>query len=159
MSQSRRAEGRLRDLREHALTELRTHAPLTDRLERVASIDDGADKIMPAFALDVQHREDGVEPPDAAVAISSITESSARENRQERKRHVVQADFQIRSQTLKAQGSAWHDEIRDEISAVATTQFEGWYAMGISQGTPEPLWDDDLNRYRSVTRYDIEHWG
>lgn len=159
MSQSDRAEGRLRDLRGEFLGVLRGHTPLTDRLERVSSIDDGTDVILPAFALDLQHRQDGVEPPDAAVAISSITESSNRENHQERKRHVLQADFQVRSATLRAHGPAWHDEIRDEIAAVATTQHKGWYALGISQGTPEPLWNDEIGRYQSVTRFDVEHWG
>lgn len=158
MSQSNRAEGRLRDLRAEFLTQLRGHTPLTDLLERVSSIDDGTDVILPAFALDIQHREGG-DPPDVAIALSSITESSNRENHQERKRHVLQSDFQVRSATLKAHGPAWHDEVRDEIAAVATTQYEGWYALGISQGTPEPLWNDDLNRYQSVTRFDIEHWG
>lgn len=159
MSQSDRAEGRLRDLREHCLGELRSHTPLTDLLERVDSIDDGADKIVPAFALDIQHRTDGLEPPDAAIAISAITESSNRENHQERKRHVVQADFQVRSQTLRAHAEAWHDDVRDEISAVLTSHHPNWYGMGISQGTPEPLWNDDIGRYQSVTRYDREHWG
>lgn len=159
MSQSRRAEGRLRDLRGQYLTELRGHAPLTDLLERVDSVDDGATIILPAFSVDIQHQMDALEPPEVAIAISAITESSNRENHQERKRHVLQADFQVRSQTLRERGSAWHDEIRDEIAAVATTQYAGWYAMGISQGTPEPLWNDDLNRYQSVTRYDVEHWG
>lgn len=159
IDQSDRAEGRMRDLRGHLLSKLRAHDPLTDRLELVESIGDGADVILPAFALDIQHREDNAEPPAAAIGLSSIAESSDRENKQERKRHVVQSDFQIRTETMKAQGPAWHDEVIDEISAIITTQYDGWTAIGATGGTPEPLWDGDINRYRSVQRFDIEHWG
>lgn len=159
MSQSRRAEGRIRDLREHYLAELRSHTPLATRLEEVSSIDDGADIIMPASALDVQHRSDNVEPPDAAIALMAVTGSSDRENRQARKNHVAQTDFQIRSESMRAQGPAWHDSVIDEIAAVMTSQYDGWRALGVTGGTPEALWDDNLNRFRSVTRFDVEHWG
>lgn len=159
MSQSRRANGRIRDLREHYLTELRAHTPLTTQLEAVDSIEDGTDAIMPASALDVQHRADTVEPPDAAIALMAVTGSSNRENRQARKNHVVQTDFQIRSETMRAQGPAWLDATLDEIAAVMTSHYDGWRALGVTGGTPEPLFDDSINRFRSVNRFDIEHWG
>lgn len=159
MSQSRRAEGRIRDLREHSLEELQSHTPLVTRLEEVSSIDDGTDKIVPASALDIQHRSDALEPPDAAIALSAVTGSSNRVNIQERKSHVVQTDFQVRSETMRARGPAWHDEIIDEIAAVMTSQYDGWRAMGVTGGTPEPAWDDQLNRFRSVARFDVGHYG
>lgn len=159
MSQSRRAEGRIRDLREHYLAELRSHAPLVSRLEEVSSIDDGTDVIEPASSVDIQHRSDALEPPDAVVALMAVTGSSDRENLQARKNHVVQMDFQIRSETMRARGPAWLDEIVDEIAAVMTSQYDGWRALGVTGGTPEALWDDNLNRFRSVTRFDVEHWG
>lgn len=159
MSHSRRADGRIRALRAHYLTELRTHTPLITRLEAVESIDDGSDTIVPAFAVDIQHHPENTEPPDAVVALSAVTKSSTRENRQERKIHVVQTDVQIRSETMRRHGLAWHDALLDEIAAVLTSQYDGWTARGITGGTPEPLWDDALNRYRSVSRFDVEQWG
>lgn len=159
MSQSERAEGRILDLRDHYLAELRSHTPLGIRLEEVSSIDDGTDVIVPSSSVDIQHRSDSLEPPDAVIGLMAVTGSSNRENRQERKSHVVQTDFQVRSETMRARGPAWHDEILDEIAAVMTSQYDGWRAMGATGGTPEPLWDDSLNRFRSVSRFDIEHWG
>jgi len=157
--QSRRAEGRMRDLRGHYLDELRGHAPLTDRLEAVASIDDGADAVLPSSAVDVQHRADGAEPPDAVLAVAAITENSDRENRQERKNHTVQTDLQLRSETMRARGAPWLDEVLDEIAAVMTSHYQGWTARGATGGTPEPLWSDKIRRYRSVRRFDVMQWG
>lgn len=159
MSQSERANGRIRDLRDHYLDELHSHPPLVSRLEEVSSIDDGTDVIVPSSSVDIQHRSDSLEPPDAVIGLMAVTGSSNRENRQERKSHVVQTDFQVRSETMRARGPAWHDEIVDEIAAVMTSQYDGWRAMGATGGTPEPLWDDSLNRFRSVSRFDVEHWG
>lgn len=159
MSQSERAEGRILDLRGHYLTALRTHTPLVTRLEEVSSIDDGTDVIVPASSIDIQHRDDALSPPDAAIAVSAVTGSSDRVNIQERKRHVVQTDFQVRSETLRSRGPAWHDEIIDEIAAVMTSQYDGWIARGETGGTPEPAWDDEINRFKSVKRFDVEHYG
>jgi len=159
MSQSDRAEGRLRDLRDNVLDKLHNHTALTDHIERAAGVDDATGVIRASPRLDMWHRSDGMEPPDVAVGIKAVTENSSRENRQERKLHVVQSDLQMREDALRTQGVAWPDDINDEIGAVLTSHDVGWTAGGATGGTPEPLWDEDLNRYRSVTRYDIEHWG
>lgn len=159
MTLSERARGRTGDLRGSVLSRLREHSPLTDLLEAAETIDNGTEVIMPASVLDIQHRTDGASPPDVALGISVVTSSSNRENRQERKNHVVQADLQLRDRALKRQGPAWIDDISDEIAAVLTAHADGWVASGVTGGTNEPLWDEDLNRYRSVQRFDIEHWG
>lgn len=159
MSRSRRAEGRLRDLRETLLARLRSHGPLIARLEQVETVDDGTSVIMPAPILDIQHRSGGTAPPDIALALMAVTASSIRENRQERKNHTVQTDIQIRERTLKRQGVAWLDDLHDESAAIITSHDHEWTALGATGGTPEPLWDESLNRYRSVARYDLEHWG
>lgn len=156
---SERAQGRVHDLRGNLLGRLRGHAPLTDRLEAVGSIDDGADVIVPNPLLDRRHRSQDAEPPDAALALMIVTGSSERENRQERKRLVVQADVQVREATLGRRGLAWMDEIGDEVSAVVTSHDDGWVARGADGGTPDPLWDGNINRYRLVSRYTVESWG
>lgn len=166
MAQSERADGRIGDLRSDVLERLRTHTELTDLLEQVDGVTDASAAelpdmvIMPAFLPSLMaDTTDLPDPPDVAVAVSLVTGSSARENAQERKSHTVQADSQLRPETLREQGLAWHDEVLDEISAVLTSHVGPWIAQGETGGTPEPLWDDDKNRYRSVQRFDIEHWG
>jgi hypothetical protein len=142
----------VRDLRGDVLDRLRSHTALTDRLEQVDSIDDGTDVIVPSPFL-------GDGDQDAALSVAVITGSSTRENLQERKNMTVQTELRVRSQTLKARGVVWHDELLDEVGAVLTTQVGGWTALGETGGTPEPLWDESLNKYRSVQRFDIESWG
>lgn len=156
MSQSDRAEGRVRDLRAAALGWLQGHAPLTDRLEQVASITDGTAVIVAAPLLQMWHDDGTDDPPDAAIGVKAVTSSSTRENMAETKSMTLQADLQVRSPTLESQGLAWHDEIVDEISAVLTTHHPPWSADGETGGTPEALWDDQRNRYRSVRRFDYQ---
>lgn len=159
MSQSDRAIGRVRELRADILGRLRGHVPLTDRLEAVDGVTEGTEVIAPAPWLGMQHRSDTADPPAVALAVTVVTASSARENLQERTRMVVQTDLQIRTEALRGQGLAWHDETLDEVAAVLTAHTAGWTAQGATGGTPEPLWEDQRNRYRSVQRFDIMSWG
>lgn len=155
---SDRASGRVRDLRGSVLSRLRGHSQLAALLER--AVDNAGDVIVPAATADMWHRDDQTaDPPAVALAVSAVTGSSARENRQERKSLVIQTDLQIQAAALRQEGLPWNDEILDEVSAVLTSHAAGWTARGESGGTPEPLWDEDLNRYRSVQRFDIESWG
>lgn len=157
--QSDRAEGRVRDLRGAVLARLRDHAPLTDRLELVESVTDGGDAVMPAFALDVQHRSDGVEPPDVALAVMAVTGSSDRENMQERKNHVVQTKLQLRAEAMRNRGGPWADAVLSEIAAVLTSHRDPFVARGQTGGSPDPTWNDQKRRYEMVQRFDIMHWG
>jgi hypothetical protein len=165
VSQSDRATGRVRDLRSLTLQRLRDHAPLTDRLAYIASVTDGSDVIMPSFTTDKRRRDDGApDPPDVAVTVSVVTDSSQRVNRQERVNLTIQIGLEMTASTLgtRQDGNdldlAWHDELRDEISAVMTTQVENWEAGGETGGTPEPLWDESINRYRSIQRFDVSRY-
>lgn len=138
---------------------LRSHRPLTDRLEDVESVDTGAAVIMPSIALSRRHRSDSAEPPDIALAVEPFSGTVRRENRQTRKNHAGQTDLQIREQTLNRHGGPWVHEIHDEIVAVLTEHREGWYNASVSGGTEEPEWDEDLNRWHQVARFNITHWG
>ncbi|WP_323192417.1 hypothetical protein [Halostella sp. PRR32] len=165
MSQSDRATGRVRDLRSLTLQRLRNHSPLTDRLAYVASVSDGADVIMPAFTADKRRRDDGApDPPDITATVSVVTGSSTRLNRQERVNLTVQVGLEMTADTLGTRqdghtlGLAWHDALRDGVSAVMTAQVAEWEAGGETGGTPEPLWDDSINRYRSVQRFDVSRF-
>jgi len=158
-NQSDRAGGRTRDLRGELLSRLRGHAPLTDRFERVAGVDDGASVIVPSPALDRSHRTTGGEPPGVALGVRVVAESSDRENRQERVRLIGQFAVEFRERALDANGVAWLDEINDEIGAIATAHTEAFRALGATGGTPDPVWDDDRDRYVTASRYDFERWG
>jgi hypothetical protein len=158
-NQSDRATGRTRALRGVLLDRLQEHAPLVSRLERVATIDDGTTAIVPSPMLGKSHRTSEGDPPDVAVAVGLVTGSSDRENRQERKRLIVQIEIELRERALDAQGLAWLDELMDEASAVATAHGDGFRALGASGGTPEPIWDPERGRYVLVSRYDFESWG
>lgn len=165
MSQSDRATGRVRELRSLTLQRLQDHAPLTDRLAYVGTVTDGADVIQPSFTTDKRRRDDGApDPPDVVVTVMVVTGSSTRANRQERVNLTVQVGIEMTADTLgtRQDGNdldlAWHDELRDEISAVMTSQVAGWEAGGETGGTPEPLWDDSINRYRSVQRFDVSRF-
>lgn len=160
MTQSDRAGGRVRDLRGSVLTRLRNHTALTDRLEAADGVDAGGEMIVPAFTAQRWHDDDTApDPPDVAVAVTVVTGSSARENRQERVNLTVQTSLQIRRRALAANGVAWVDEIRDELAAILTSHVDGWTAQGETGGTPEPLWDDSINRYVSAQRFDMQRFG
>lgn len=155
---SANAGGRVRDLRGMVLVRLRDHQPLVDLLGRAT----GADMtrvVVPAAIPSLYRRDpDSPAPPDVAIAVSVVTGSSQRENAQERVNLVAQTDVQLTPGALLENGLAWHDEVLDEVSAVLTEHEGIWRAMGESGGTPEPLWDEDVDRYRSVQRFDVQRW-
>lgn len=161
---SDRADGRVRELRGLTLQRLQSHAELVALLEGV--VDDASTAIKPAFAM-TQYRNDDSkpDPPKTAIAVSVVTGSSSRRNLKEDVNLTVQIEHEFRANVRPSIGGEplgllpWHDRIADEISAVMTTQVEGWQAEGETGGTPEPLWDGDRNRYRSVKRFDISGYG
>jgi len=155
VSKSNRAEPRRNYFRRRALTRLQSHTPLTNRLENPSSIDTGADVIVPTPYLQKQHLDDE-EPPDVAVAVSVVVSDSERRNNQDDISIEIQTDLQIRKVTLFVEGLAWHDEIADEISSIMTEHEAGWHAGGETGGTVEPLWDDDIRRYRTAQRFAVE---
>jgi len=165
VGQSDRATNRVRDLRTSVLDRLRGHAPLTDRLEYVESITHGVDVIVPSFTTEKWRRDDGAaDPPDVVVPVMIVTGSSTRENRKERINLTVQVGIEMTANTLgtRQDGNnldlAWHDALRDEVSAVLTAHVSEWHADGETGGTPEPLWDDSISRYRSVQRFDVSRY-
>lgn len=152
MSQSADAAGRLKDLRSTVLDALEGHADLTTRLEQLDTIDDGTEVIVPAF-IAKQWDEPGETPPDAFVAISAVTSSSTRINIPDEKMFTVQTVLELTKDGLLGKGIAWHDEVLDEMAAVLTRHRPNYSAQGLTGGTPEPLWDDDVRRYRSAQRF------
>ena len=157
---SDRADGRVRELRGLTLQRLQSHDELVALLEGV--VDDATAVILPSFVMK-QYRNDESkdDPPDTALAVSVVTASSSRRNLKEDLNLTVQVEHEFRANITPVVGGEplgllpWHDRIADEISAVMTTQVAGWEAEGQTGGTPEPPWDDDRNRYRSVNRFDI----
>lgn len=156
---SDRAEGGVRDLTVDMLGWLRDHQPLTDRLELVDSVDDGASVIMPAIDINAQHRSDRGDPPDVAVGVDPFSGTASRENRQTRKTHTGQTDLQIRERTLNRHGGVWVHEIHDEIVAVLTEHREGWYTASVAGSSEEPKWDENINRWRQIATFNITSWG
>lgn len=154
MSQSADADGRVKSLRSTVLDALEAHSPLVDRLEELDSIDPAADVIVAAPHAK-RWDEPGESEPDGFVAISIATSSSSRINIPEEKTFTVQAVLELTKDGFLTQGLAWHDEVLDEIAAVLTRHRPDYSARGQTGGTPEPLWDDEVNRYRSAQRFDF----
>lgn len=159
-TESNRAGGRVRELRGLTLQRLQNHDELVALLEGV--VDDASTVILPSFVMSRFRNDDAApDPPDTALAVSVVTGSSSRRNLKEDVNLTVQIEHEFRSGLAPVVGGdpvgvlPWHDRIGDEISAVMTTQVAGWEAEGETGGTPEPLWDDGRNRYRSVKRFDI----
>lgn len=149
------AVGRVRDLSLEILDRLRTHAPLTDRLEQRGDIADGTDVIMPAFAAERWHHDDTDDPPSVGLAVKTVTGSSNRRNLMEAKDFTVQVAVELSRNAFRQQGPVWIWEVLDEIEAVVTRHTPGWVADGVTGGTPEPIWDDQRGRYRAVVRFDM----
>lgn len=152
---SERARLRKRDLRGEVLTRLENHTELVNLLEDVGS---GADAIMPAFNLK-RYRYDNKQPdpPDVALAVSVVTSSSERENAMERVNVTIQVELEFRKGIRPSIGVLpWTDAVLDEVEAVLTSHVPDWHAEGVTGGTPEPLWNEDRNRYVSVTRFDVQ---
>lgn len=141
--------------RGQALDRLQANAALTDLLEKVGSVDDGASAIVPAPYLEKQHDDPNEDPPDVAVAVSVVVSSSDRRNSQEDVNVELQTDLQVRKQTLWSLGLAWIDKIRDAVSDEMTRHEAGWHAEGETGGTQEPLWNDDINRYHVAQRFGV----
>ena len=161
---SDRADGRVRELRGLTLQRLQSHDELVALLEGV--VDDATAVILPSFSMSRYRNDDTApDPPETALAVSVVTGSSSRRNLKEDVNLTVQVEHEFRANVRPSPGGVslgvlpWHDRIADEISAVMTTQVAGWEAEGETGGTPEPLWDDDRNRYRSVKRFAIGGYG
>lgn len=152
---SERARLRKRDLRGEVLTRLGDHTPLVDHLQDVGS---GAKAVMPAFNLkQYRHDEEGPDPPDVALAVSVVTSSTERENAMERVNVTIQVELEFRKGIRPSIGVLpWTDAVMDEVEAVLTSHVPDWHAEGVTGGTPEPLWNEDRNRYVAVTRFDVQ---
>lgn len=159
-NQSDRADGRLYTIRGAALAQLRGHQPLLDLLEQSADVPagDAPTRIVAAPDLSVLHQSQSSDAPGVAIGVANVTGSSQRMNAHAEKNFVVQCGLQLREQVMKSQGVAWMDRILDEQSAVMTEHIPEWQARGTSGSTPEPVWNDKINRYQSICRYDVRRW-
>ena len=155
---SERAQDRQRDLRGLTLQRLRDHTPLVDHLRDVG---EDASVIVPRFTVRKWRNDDNApDPPDAAIAVMMVTEFSDRRNRQEYVNQTVQVELEFRPGVKPSIGVLpWADAVGDEIEAVMTSHVEGWTAEGATGGTPEPLWNDERNRYVLAKRFDVSRFG
>lgn len=156
---SERAQDRQRDLRGLTLQRLKDHTELTDLLSEV--VDSPTDVIVPRFTVRKWRNDNQApDPPDAAIAVMMVTEFSDRRNRQEYVNQTVQVELEFRPGIKPSIGTLpWADAVGDEIEAVMTSHVEGWTAEGATGGTPEPLWNDERNRYVVAKRFDISRFG
>jgi len=153
MSTSERAKKRTAHFRSVALDRLQGHAPLTDRLEQVDGVSDGAEQIMPASQPEILD-----DSPPVAILVSIVTDSSTRLNNHERVNATLQTDFRMTKPVLRNQWLKWYDEVRDEISSEMTRHGEDFHAEGATGGVPEPLWNEDINKYQTVQRFDVSRF-
>ena len=137
-----------------ALARLHEYAELTDLLEDVDGVDDGA-AVIEHGPVEVD-----AETP-VAVGVRIIPGATAVRNTLRERNHVVQTDVQIRESVAKTHGEAWRLEINDAINDVLAGEQDerGWKSRGGSGGVDRPPWSEETNRYRSVRRFDIAHLG
>lgn len=166
MSPSKRAAGRVYDLRKRTIERLQSHTPLVNLLELVVS--DATEVVVPQWRNRRWHNDnDGTvgEPPDIVVAVGVVTGSSQRENAMERKNMTVQTEVEAAydvDETLSDSGNGlapWYDRVRDEVSAVMTSHDGEWIAQGEAGGSPEPLTRPERERYAVVQRFDVQNFG
>lgn len=150
-TQSRRAEGRRRDMRGSALTALRAHDPLVTRLESVAGITDGREAITAAPYADGPVVDD---ERDVAIGVRIPASSSRSPNFFYEVTFTVETDLQLRDGVFQQKGTAWADGLADEAGSVLTADRNGWYAQGQS-GTDDLSWGDSISRWQLTQNYKI----
>ncbi|EMA38472.1 hypothetical protein [Halococcus hamelinensis] len=159
-STSDRAAGGVADLRPAMLGWLRDHRPLTERLEWIDSVEDGADAIRPPRYLQRARDADG-DAPDIVLTVEVWTPNVTRANSETQRTHSGQVVLSLRYGVSEHLPGQWGDEVRAEIAACLTRYREGWYAPTVTGGDTELQPVDEINREELAITYGQTHrnWG